>query len=118
MDMRTLQSENNYSNAFPDSKDLRSIYLGPDVDASEFVTKNNTYGYQVELLSHLCLNGSFSDLSYEEWNNRCFPSHADKLDNVEFRRALGIWTVISFVIGLLGNLLTVVSVVYARTKHR
>ena len=103
----------NYSNN--SFEDLQCIHLGPDTDESKLAAKNTTYGYQVKLLSHVCLNGSFSHLSYEEWNRHCFPSYED---NVVWRRAAGVWSVFNFVVGLLGNLLTMVAVAYARDKHR
>ena len=101
-----------WNNSF---EDLSCIYLGPDTDESGIAAKNSTYGHQVKLLSHVCLNGSFSHLSYEEWQYHCFPSYED---NVGWRRAAGVWCVFNYVVGLLGNLLTMVSVAYARHKHR
>lgn len=32
---------------------------------------NPIHAYETDLLSHVCLNGSFSHLSRDEWNQRC-----------------------------------------------
>ena len=110
--MDTVEVYENWTTSF---EGLRCLHLGADTDESRIIARNSTYGYEVKLLSHVCLNGSLSHLSYDDWNARCFPSYAD---NVSWRRAAGIWAVCNFVIGILGNLLTMVSVAYARAKHR
>ena len=33
---------------------------------------NKALGDEVQLLSHVCVNGSFAHLSIDEWNQRCF----------------------------------------------
>ena len=76
---------------------------------------NKLLGHEVKLLSHFCLNGSFSDLSVMEWNLRCFPTYQEY---VELRRATGIWCLFTFILGILGNLLTLVAVPYAKWRHR
>ena len=82
------------------------------------VTNNETtysYDQEIELLSHVCLNGSFTDLSDDEWNKRCYPNY---WGNVAYRRAAGVWSLFNFIVGILGNILTLVAVAYARNKHR
>ena len=108
--------------SFPDHwgnnyKNLSCIYLGADVDESPTIWGNGTgiVAYETNLLSQVCLNGSFSGLSYNEWNARCFPSYTA---NVGLRRAAGVWALFNFVVGTLGNLLTLVSIAYARAKCR
>ena len=121
MDMRAWLSGSNYSATFPDYwknnfDELRCIYLGPETDEQKLANTNQTYGYEVKLLSHVCLNGSFSNLSYEQWNDRCFPSHAEGA--VGWRRAAGAWSAFNFIVGLLGNLLTIAAVLHAKAKQR
>ena len=96
-------------------KDLYCLHEGPDVDESPTYFMNSTLGYQAHLLSHVCVNGSFSHLSYDEWNEHCFPSYKD---NVVWRHLAGFWYLVNFVVGTLGNLLTLISVAYARRKRR
>ena len=82
------------------------------------VTNNETnysYDQEIELLSHVCLNGSFAHLSNEEWNERCYPSY---WVNAGWRRAAGVWLLFNFIVGTLGNTLTLTAVAYARSKHR
>ena len=50
--------------------------------------ENAIHGYETELLSHVCLNGSFAHLSREEWNKRCFPTIDE---DVTIRRITGFW---------------------------
>ena len=103
-----------WSNNF---KDLRCKDLSSNEDDGTF-GDIQTYEYEMKLLSHVCLNGSFSHLSYEEWNNLCFPSYGDKIVNLGWRRAAGVWSLFNFLVGLLGNMLTMVAVAYARAKQR
>ena len=113
--METITSFPDYwSNNF---KDLSCLYLGADVDESPAIWGNSTgiVAYETNLLSQVCLNGSFSNLNYTEWNERCFPSYTA---NVGLRRAAGVWALFNFLVGTLGNLLTLVAIPYARAKCR
>ena len=64
---------------------------------------NKTYGHEVDLLSHVCLNGTFSHLSVEEWNDRCFPTNTE---NLILRRITGMWSMFNFIAGIFGNMIT------------
>ena len=76
---------------------------------------NPMYGYETDLLSHVCLNGSFAHLSREEWNKRCFPTiHED----VAIRRFTGFWSLFNFIAGTIGNLMTLIAIPYATRKRR
>ena len=75
----------------------------------------DTLAYENELLSHVCLNGSYAYLNDTEWNHRCYPNY---WKNVGWRRAAGVWSMFNFFVGLLGNLFTLVAVLYAKWKHR
>ena len=106
--------------SFPDYwtnnfKDLSCTYSGAYEDESPLVFSNRTLGYETNLLSQVCLNGSFSHLNDTEWNEHCFPSYKD---NVGWRRAAGFWALFNFLVGTLGNLLTLASVAYAKAKRR
>ena len=76
---------------------------------------NYSYDQEMVLLTRVCLNGSFADLSDDEWNRRCYPSY---WDNVTIRRVAGVWSLFNFIVGILGNTLTFAAVAYARKKHR
>ena len=111
--MATISTFGNYwSNNFAD---LKCVYEGANVDESPIAWSNRTLAYETNLLSHVCLNGSFSDLSYDEWNEHCFPSYKD---NVVWRQLAGFWYLVNFIVGTLGNLLTLMSVAYARKHNR
>jgi hypothetical protein len=95
---------------------LSCLYYGSDSDAHfQEIWDNRVYGYEVELLSHVCLNGSFSHYSLDEWNRRCFPTHKE---NLVLRRLTGLWSLFNFIAGLFGNLLTLVAIPYAKWKRR
>ena len=95
---------------------LTCPYYGSNNDSAfNDIWAINALGQEVSQLSHICLNGSFFDLPLPEWNSRCFPTY---LENVELRRATGIWCLITFILGILGNLLTIVAIPYAKWKHR
>ena len=96
--------------------DLRCPYSGPNSnDHWGLIWSNSSCGYEVELLSHICLNGSLSYLGREKWNERCFPNYGE---NLVWRRLAGVWSLFNFFVGLLGNLLTLVAVPYATWKRR
>ena len=108
-------------NVFPDywKNDFRNLscpYYGPDSkEHFQLIWDNKSYGYKVELLSHVCLNGSFSHLPLEEWNERCFPTH---MESIVQRRLTGFWSLFNYILGLFGNLLTLVAIPYAKWKRR
>ena len=79
------------------------------------IWENALSGYETELLSHVCLNGSFAHLSRKEWNKRCFPTINE---DVTIRRITGIWSLFNFIAGTVGNLLTLIAIPYAARKRR
>ena len=122
MDIRALIPEHSYPVVLPDYwknqfEDLRCVDPGSGRNGL-YQTLNNTILLQDKLLSHVCLNGSFSHLSYDEWNARCYIKYDEGLNYAGWRTAAGVWSLFNCVIGLLGNLLTIVSVLYARSKQR
>ena len=118
---QVLQDNDGMAPGFPEHwrnnfTDLSCHYLGADDDAHWLnIWINSSYGYETELLSHVCLNGSFAHLELEEWNKRCFPNIER---NLWWRRSACVWLLFNFIIGLLGNLLTLVAIPYAGYKHR
>ena len=79
------------------------------------IWENAINGYETELLSHVCLNGSFAHLSREQWNKRCFPTIDE---DVTIRRITGFWSLFNFIAGTVGNLLTLIAIPYAARKRR
>ena len=99
-----------------DYRNLSCPYFEPNnSDHFEQIWESNLYGYEVKLLSHLCLNGTLSEIGLDEWNKRCFPTH---MENKGLRMSTGIWSLFNFVVGFLGNLLTLMAIPYAKWKHR
>ena len=97
-------------------KDLQCLYYGPD-NGSHWVDMWNdkALGHEVELLSHVCVNGSFAHLSIDEWNQRCFPTNKE---NHTLSRITGFWSLINFLLGVTTNLLTLLAIPYAKYKRR
>ena len=78
--------------------------MTPHDNISYFVCDGTNNYY----LSKLCVNGS-----YEE--TLCIP----ELDRqLPYRVALGVWGLIVMVFGVIGNLLTLLSIPYAAQKQR
>ena len=93
-------------------------YLGPD-NISQIMTstwQNGSLGRQVEIMSHYCVNGSASHLSQNDWNKLCFPTY--DAQNGLGQKIAGIWGLLVMIIGIVGNLLTLVAVPYAKWKRR
>ena len=97
-------------------ENLTCLYYGSG-NGSHFqdIWDNPTHAYETELLSHVCLNGSFAHLSRDEWNTRCFPTIQE---DVVIRRFTGFWSLFNFIAGIIGNLLTLVAIPYATRKRR
>ena len=76
------------------------------------VWKNQSLGSQVELMSHYCINGSASHLTLEAWNKLCFPTYQEA--NSIGHRIAGLWGLLVMIIGILGNLLTLIAIPYAK----
>ena len=75
--------------------------------------------FQIKLMSHFCLNGSLSYLGQDEWGKYCHPYHEEYHKNFDGINVLGgVWGMITFIIGVIGNLLTLVAIPYAKWKHR
>ena len=103
-------------NTYAINHTLKCPYYGPgDTQAFKDIWKSKLLGHEVNQLSHLCLNGSYSHLSLTEWNTRCFPTYQE---NLELRRITGVWCMLTFILGILGNVLTLVAIPYAKWKHR
>ena len=97
-------------------ENLQCLYYGVGNGSNfQHVWENQMYGYEVELLSHVCVNGSFSHLSQKEWNKRCFPNH---IENLVLSRITGLWSLFNFLAGSISNLLTLVAIPYAYYKRR
>ena len=96
-----------------DCVNLRCPYNGPQ--SFDLIWSNDTLGQIVNTLSHCCLNGSLSHLNIEDWNEICFPT---SLENVPLRRMTGVWSLFNFLVGIMGNLLTLLSIPYAKSKRR
>ena len=115
-----LASITHDQNVFPDYwrngtfEDLQCVYYE---NGSHWLRMwdNPLYGHQMELLSHVCVNGSFSHLSLEEWDQRCYPT---KSDNTMLSKITGYWSLLMFLTGFLSNLLTLMAVPYATYKRR
>ena len=104
---------NHWENAFAN---LTCLYYEPPSNKHfQEIWDNRTYGYEVDLLSHVCLNGTFSHLSVEEWNDRCFPTNNE---NLILRRITGMWSMFNFIAGIFGNMLTLFAIPYAKYKRR
>ena len=96
--------------------DLSCPYYDPiDGDPFQLIWDNSSYGRAVQVLSHVCLNGSFSHLNISEWNRYCFPYFDE---NVGLRRVTGVWAVFIFLFGAIGNILTLVAIPYAKWKQK
>ena len=112
----TLQTNifpNHWENNFTD---LSCHYLGKNNNGHwDDIWIDNIKGYETELLSHVCLNGSFSHLPLDEWNDRCFPNNRA---NLGWRRSAGVWSLFNFIVGVLGNILTLVAVMWAKKNCR
>ena len=96
-----------------DCANLTCPYVGPK--SFDLIWSNDTLGQIVQTLSHCCLNGSLSHLDIEDWNKICFPTY---LENVPLRRSTGAWSLFNFLVGIMGNLLTLLSIPYAKSKRR
>ena len=107
------EASNHWENNF---EDLTCLYHGPDDDSHyQEIWNNHKYAYEVKLLSHVCLNGTFAHLSDNEWNKRCFPTRGE---NFTLRTLTGFWSLFNFIVGIFGNLLTLVAIPYAKRKNR
>ena len=107
------EASNHWENNF---EDLTCLYHGPDNDSHyQEIWNNHKYAYEVKLLSHVCLNGTFAHLSDNEWNKRCFPTRGE---NFTLRTLTGFWSLFNFIVGIFGNLLTLVAIPYAKRKNR
>ena len=62
----------------------------------------------VGILSHLCVNGSYDQ-------NLCIY-HLD--EQRPYRIALGIWALIVMMLGVFGNLITLLAIPYAAKRQR
>ena len=71
--------------------------------------------YQIEQMSRFCLNGSLSHLSTDQWKDLCLPYYKDE---VGFDKIAGTFGVLTFIVGVIGNLFTLVAVPFAKYKHR
>ena len=75
--------------------------------------------YQIKMMSHFCLNGSLSYLDEETWGEYCHPYHEEYHENFDSINMLaGVCGIITFIIGVLGNVLTLAAIPYAKWKHR
>ena len=61
------------------------------------------------LVCNICLNGCDTDII------ECSPNETK---HCSYRRALGIWACFIMVVGILGNVLTLLAVPYAARKKR
>ena len=77
---------------------------------------NTTHGKQVHTMSHLCLDGSLSHLSREDWKMLCFPTDDEEVRTLAMIG--GIWALITLIVGACGNLLTLMAIPYAKYKRR
>ena len=59
-------------------------------------------------LSNLCTNGTYNE-------TRCIP---DLEERIPFRVGMGVWGIIVVLFGVLGNLITLISVPYASKRQR
>lgn len=97
-------------------QNLSCPYFGPDNDSHHLqIWTNDYFGHQVGVLSQACVNGSFKELSLDEWNERCFPTH---LENLGLRTATGLWALFNFLVGSFGNVLTLMAIPYAKSKRK
>ena len=113
-----MSNENRYPSYWHNGTfdDLECPYYGPENGTHWIdVWTKPLYGYQMEVLSSVCVNGSFAHLSREEWNRRCFPTIHE---NVQLNRLSGVLSLISFLAGVFSNLMTLVAVLYAKYKMR
>ena len=118
---RLIMDQTTTPSAYPehwknDFDDLKCHYINDSYDGKwvDIWTVKNL-GYETELLSHVCLNGTFKNLSFDEWNERCFPNY---WGNLGWRRSARVWSLFNFIVGLVGNLLTLVAIPYAKSKNR
>ena len=75
--------------------------------------------YQINKMSHFCLNGSLSYLDEETWGKYCHPYHEEYHQNFDKMSILaGIFGLVTFIVGVFGNLFTLVAVTYAKWKCR
>ena len=113
-----MNEENIYPNYWENGtfRDLKCPYYGPDNGTHWIdVWTKPSYGYQMEVLSSVCVNGSFAHLSREEWDKRCYPTIHE---NVALNRLSGTLSLISFLAGSISNLMTIIAVLYAKYKNR
>ena len=75
-----------------------------------FIACNRNNSNNIYKLSKFCVNGSNFDGLYE-----CLPND---LENCPYRIALGCWAILVMIIGVLGNLLTLLALPYAAKKKR
>ena len=78
--------------------------------------KNSSLGKQVNIMSQFCVNGSASDLNEEDWIRICFPTY--HVQNDVGHKIAGVWGLLVMIIGIVGNLLTLIAVPYAKWKRR
>ena len=92
----------------------RSTWL-PNTMNDELSTQNAI----IELMSHFCLNGSLSSLQENDWEKYCHPYSEDYHQSFDIINIVaGILGLITFIVGVFGNLLTLVAIPYAKWKHR
>ena len=95
---------------------LSCPYFGPNnYSHHQQIWTNSKLGHQVVTLSQVCVNGSLLHIELEEWNRRCYPTH---LESTALRMCTGIWAFLNFVVGIVGNCLTLTAIPYAKSKHR
>ena len=113
-----MNEENIYPNYWENGtfRNLKCPYYGPD-NGSHWIDIwiKPSYGYRMEVLSSVCVNGSFAHLSREEWDKRCYPTIHE---NVALNRLSGTLSLISFLAGSISNLMTIIAVLYAKYKNR
>ena len=86
---------------------------------SEIENGTTVDNHQIKLMSHFCLNGSLSYLTQHDWEQYCHPYHEEYHKNFDGINMLaGVWGIITFIIGAIGNLLTLIAIPYAKWKHR
>ena len=92
-------------------------YFGPNSSEHYLATwSNSSLGYQVELMSHYCINGSAVHLDLHKWNELCFPTI--KEESTTGRKLAGVWALCSMLVGIFGNSLTLIAIPYAKWRRR
>jgi hypothetical protein len=92
-------------------------YCGPNSSyLYSAIWRNSSLGSQIELMSRYCVDGSAADLDLDKWNELCFP--AFKEESTVGRNLAGVWALFTMILGIFGNLLTLIAIPYARWKRR